>query len=238
MALDPRRGFLFLLLSLAVFTAHGDEYDDDEDYMDDGDDGSNAGGGVREWRNTDITTLLWKLIKDDKFDEFSVLMEKNPDLVHVRAEDGRGPLWWAYEHKRAQFIDLLHSRGIDQDAKDGDGLMAREMVNGPQASKFAAKLEKARKERQMREQIRQEQEVMYAQYKTCAACIQAGFGWSPEARKCGDYSNRVCSGTDTDFNIKYDPDFDDDEELDDDEEEAFEESGGGFDEMEEEDFEF
>lgn len=90
--------------------------------------------------------------------------------MHVRAEDGRGPLWWAYEHKREHFIDLLHSLGVDKDAKglrcqihetvitvkyrlDGDGLMAREMVNGPQASKFAAKLEKARQERQVSQNV-------------------------------------------------------------------------------------
>jgi len=193
------------------------------------------GGDRGHWQNTDITTLLWKLIKEEKFDEFSVLLEKNPDLVHARAEDGRGPLWWAYEHKREQFIDLLHSLGVDKDARDGDNLMAREMINGPQASKFAAKLEQTRRDRQIREQLRREQEALFAQYKTCASCTQAGFGWSHEERKCGDYSNRVCSGTDTDFNIEYDPDFDDDE-LEDEEEAGYDD--GELDDLEEDDFEF
>eukprot|EP00954_Amorphochlora_amoebiformis_P009947 778947-Amorphochlora_amoeboformis.AAC.1 len=167
-------------------------------------------GGNQPWQNTDITTLLWKLIKDNKFDEFSVLVKKNQDLVHVRSEDGRGPLWWCYEHKREDFITLLHSLGIDQDAKDGDGLMARDMIHGPQASKFAAKLEQRRREQQIQEHMKREQEALYAQHKTCASCTEAGYGWSHEDRKCGAYENGECSGTDTDFNIEYDPDYEDD----------------------------
>mmetsp|Transcript_6039 Transcript_6039/g.7385 ORF Transcript_6039/g.7385 Transcript_6039/m.7385 type:complete len:232 (-) Transcript_6039:19-714(-) len=227
---------LLLLLPLLLPLCRADDFDDDmDDFLTDADDESpTAGGSGQNWQNTDITTLLWKLIKDDKFDEFSVLVEKNPDLVHVRAEDGRGPLWWAYEHKRDQIIDLLHTLGVDQDAQDGDGLMAREMINGPQASKFAARLEKTRMERQIREQLAREQEALYAQYKTCASCTQAGFGWSHEERKCGDFSNRVCSGTDTDFNVEYDPEFDDDE-LEEDDEDYEEENIA---DLEEDDFEF
>ena len=38
--------------------------------------------------------------------------------VHLRAEDGRGPLWWAHEYEKWDIIDLLKERGADFDAVD------------------------------------------------------------------------------------------------------------------------
>lgn len=38
--------------------------------------------------------------------------------VHLRAEDGRGPLWWAHEYEKWDIIDLLKERGADFNAVD------------------------------------------------------------------------------------------------------------------------
>mmetsp|Transcript_9916 Transcript_9916/g.14904 ORF Transcript_9916/g.14904 Transcript_9916/m.14904 type:complete len:232 (+) Transcript_9916:24-719(+) len=225
-----------LILCLFAFVARCDDYLDDEDYeVEVGADGYAGGSSEARWVNTDITTLLWKLIKDDKYDELEVLVRKNPDLVHVRAEDGRGPLWWAYEHRREDIIELLHSLGIDADAKDGDGLMAREMINGPQASQFAKKLEEARRARQMEAQRNLEQQARFAQFKTCPSCTSAGYGWSPTERKCGNYANRECSGNDSDFSVEYDPEYDEDEFEEEEEDASF---GAENEDMDDDDFEF
>ena len=46
-------------------------------------------------------------------------MAARPELVHIRAEDGRGPLWWAYEYQEAAVIDFLLARpGMRTDLRD------------------------------------------------------------------------------------------------------------------------
>lgn len=32
----------------------------------------------------------------------------------------------------------------------------------------------------------------FSKYSTCAACVDAGFGWSEEKGKCGGYSTKTC----------------------------------------------
>ena len=49
-----------------------------------------------------------------------------PYVVRLRSEDGRGPLWWAYEHKRKDIIRLLLASGADPEAKDAQGIKPRE----------------------------------------------------------------------------------------------------------------
>ena len=41
-----------------------------------------------------------------------------PLAAHVRAADGRGPLWWAHEHKNEEAIELLQAAGCDEEAQD------------------------------------------------------------------------------------------------------------------------
>ena len=34
-------------------------------------------------------------------------LKRAPGLIHLRVEDGRGPLWWAYEYDRPDMVALL-----------------------------------------------------------------------------------------------------------------------------------
>ena len=43
-------------------------------------------------------------------------LKRAPGLIHLRAEDGRGPLWWAYEYDRPDMVALLVREGADPDA--------------------------------------------------------------------------------------------------------------------------
>ena len=43
-----------------------------------------------------------------------------------RSEDGRGPLWWAYEFQRSGVIDLLMKYKIRTDLTDADGRLPNE----------------------------------------------------------------------------------------------------------------
>ena len=53
----------------------------------------------------------------------------------------------------------------------------------------------------------------FAKYKSCSACVDAGWGWDTETRSCGRHSNRQCAGGDADEAADDDDDDDDDAEL-------------------------
>ena len=55
-------------------------------------------------------------------------LKRAPGLIHLRAEDGRGPLWWAYEYDRPDMVALLVREGADPDATDSLGMAPREMA--------------------------------------------------------------------------------------------------------------
>ena len=57
----------------------------------------------------------------------SALVAHTSVVVHIRSEDGRGPLWWAYEYDRTEIIAALREAGVHEDAKDDRGLKASDM---------------------------------------------------------------------------------------------------------------
>jgi len=70
------------------------------------------------WANTEQTTLLWQLVHAGDINSLKSLLYREPTYVHHRAEDGRGPLFWAYEYQKSEIIDFLLERGADPDALD------------------------------------------------------------------------------------------------------------------------
>jgi len=81
----------------------------------------------RRWSNTEDTTRMWALISSDRYDELAAWIDHAPPVVEMRAEDGRGPLWWAYEYDRPDMVDLLIQGGADPTATDSLGMKPREM---------------------------------------------------------------------------------------------------------------
>jgi hypothetical protein len=75
----------------------------------------------KDWKNDYQTTVIWKLISGGHLDKLKELLGKIPSAAHVRSEDGRGPMWWAYEYGRDDIIDVLKSRGVSDMRKDSDG---------------------------------------------------------------------------------------------------------------------
>ena len=78
------------------------------------------------WQNTGETTRLWNLIHENDLDGIQNWIDIEPYVVHLRSEDGRGPLWWAYEHKRKDIISLLLASGADPETKDAQGMRPRD----------------------------------------------------------------------------------------------------------------
>lgn len=102
---------------------------------------------LQNWADTETTTALWRAISSGDKEALETLLDTDEKNAHVRAADGRGPLWyalgaaplrppaqaaptlttgsfavvccrWAYEHKNEEAIELLQAAGIDENAKD------------------------------------------------------------------------------------------------------------------------
>ena len=79
------------------------------------------------WANSEDTTLMWQLVSGGRKDELAAWLDQAPAAVHMRAEDGRGPLWWAYEYERADLVKVLIDGGADPAATDSLGMTPSEM---------------------------------------------------------------------------------------------------------------
>uniref|UniRef100_A0A7S3PAI1 dolichyl-diphosphooligosaccharide--protein glycotransferase n=1 Tax=Amphora coffeiformis TaxID=265554 RepID=A0A7S3PAI1_9STRA len=74
------------------------------------------------WENNDLTTLMWQVIADNRMEDFAKLLSETPTMVHIRSEDGRGPMWWAHEFGRAEMVEVLKKFGASEARKDAKGL--------------------------------------------------------------------------------------------------------------------
>ena len=83
--------------------------------------------------NTHEKSQLWQLAHDNHVDSILRWMEVEPCLAKARTEDGRGPLFWAYEFQLKQLAEAFTSAGTDPNAKDTKGKRARDMTKLPMA---------------------------------------------------------------------------------------------------------
>ena len=74
------------------------------------------------WENSELTTLMWELIHNDRMEEFMALVGETPSLVHIRSEDGRGPMFWAHEYGRREMVDIMKQLRVREDRKDSKGV--------------------------------------------------------------------------------------------------------------------
>ncbi len=73
------------------------------------------------WSNTDLTTYIWRTVNEGNMENLKKIIRLQPEAVHVRSEDGRGALWWAYEYGRKDMVDYLLHWGSSPTDKDADG---------------------------------------------------------------------------------------------------------------------
>jgi ankyrin repeat protein len=88
----------------------------------------NLGTNTQTWANTPMTTNMWTVINSGDVAELQKIVESDASAANVRAEDGRSPLHWAYEHKNQEMIDLLIKAGAKEDEKDIDGKTPKEIT--------------------------------------------------------------------------------------------------------------
>jgi ankyrin repeat protein len=78
---------------------------------------------------------------------------REPSIVHLRSEDGRGALFWAHEYAQWAMIDFLLARGADPDATDATGNRPADLL--PQGAKRPKNMPQL-DEKQAAEQARQQ----------------------------------------------------------------------------------
>merc|ERR1712203_252288 len=74
-----------------------EDFEDEDDEEDEEDDDDDIADDAVPWMNTAATTHMWELIQAHATEKLREWLKSEPTIVRIRSEDGRGPLWWAYE---------------------------------------------------------------------------------------------------------------------------------------------
>lgn len=74
-----------------------------------------------DWHDNEYTSLLQELIREDLIEELGEILLKNPQLAHIRSEDGSGPMFWAHEYKRPSIIEMLKILEVSESRTDANG---------------------------------------------------------------------------------------------------------------------
>jgi dolichyl-diphosphooligosaccharide--protein glycosyltransferase len=75
-----------------------------------------------DWEDNEKTSMMWEIMKDGNMYEFVALLQEQPELAHIRSEDGRGPMWWAHEYGRPRMVEILKQLGVTEDRTDSKGV--------------------------------------------------------------------------------------------------------------------
>ena len=86
------------------------------------------------WIDTAYTTKMWNMItnKDRKAEDLEAWLNSAPLLAHMRSSDGRGPMFWAFEHRRHDMVQVLTGFGVGHSDQDKDGLTPVDLLDSQQ----------------------------------------------------------------------------------------------------------
>jgi dolichyl-diphosphooligosaccharide--protein glycosyltransferase len=73
------------------------------------------------WENSEASTLMWELITKGQIDSIKAWLKREPLAAFVRSEDGRGPMWWAFESRNQEVVKLLMRAGVSHSDTDKYG---------------------------------------------------------------------------------------------------------------------
>jgi len=73
------------------------------------------------WEDTELTTLMWKIMKSGEVEKLEEVLQSNPIMAHMRSSDGRGPMWWAFESRKQDMVKVLMEYGVGHLDKDKYG---------------------------------------------------------------------------------------------------------------------
>jgi dolichyl-diphosphooligosaccharide---protein glycosyltransferase len=73
------------------------------------------------WEDSDATTRMWQIIKDDRQKELIAWLVVEPEVAYLRSRDGRGPMFWAYEQRNEDITKILLKAGVPNSDRDAQG---------------------------------------------------------------------------------------------------------------------
>jgi len=82
-----------------------------------------------KWEDTTQTTLMWELISSKQLNELQHWLLADPIKAFMRSDDGRGPMWWAYEKRNMPAAIFLTKLGVRNDLKDAQGKTPLDMLS-------------------------------------------------------------------------------------------------------------
>merc|ERR1740129_2349980 len=167
-----------------------------------------------EWRNTEVTTSLWRMISSGENYQLASLCAQNPEAIKARSEDGRGALWWAFEYGNAEALATLKVWGanLESQEKDEDGNVPANLAQDA-TSLFA--------EAKSKEEEAKERKKKIEEYLRKAAEEQGARTAEEEAEEFDYYDDGEEDDEDDEFEIEEAEEFDyyDDGEEDDEDDE-------------------
>ena len=185
------------------------EAEDDDEGEEGGDEAAPA---HPDWKDTAMTTRLWKLISGAKYEQLKELLDEDPKIAKTRAADGRGPLFWAHEYSQMKMVSLLVLKGADSKAKDKDGRTPGDIADSSDVIDHAD--DDAADDDDEGVEASSGGTDMGSLFKRltkegCRKCVNSGYGWCPIKNMCGGFANRKChDGLDKDATNNDDEDDD------------------------------
>jgi dolichyl-diphosphooligosaccharide---protein glycosyltransferase len=73
------------------------------------------------WEDSDATTRMWQIIKDDRQKELIAWLVVEPEVAYLRSRDGRGPMFWSYEQRNEDITKILLKAGVPNSDRDAQG---------------------------------------------------------------------------------------------------------------------
>jgi len=81
------------------------------------------------WEDTIYTTEMWTLITKGDVEDLEKWLTVAPLVAHMRSSDGRGPMFWAFEHRRQDMGQMLTKFGVGHSDRDKDGLTPVDLLD-------------------------------------------------------------------------------------------------------------
>jgi len=81
----------------------------------------------QNWHDNEILSNMFDVLQNNDIGLLDSKLKNEPAWAHMRSKDGRGPMWWAYEHGRKDIVKLLKNHGVSDKLKDKDGMTPQEM---------------------------------------------------------------------------------------------------------------
>lgn len=64
---------------------------------------------------------MFKIIKENHIQYMHAVLQERPAFAHARDAKGQGPMWWAHQYGRMEFIQLFKMHAVYEELRDVDG---------------------------------------------------------------------------------------------------------------------